>query len=156
MILSRKLKSAFTKMILFDGALSFSPNTINNTYMSFALAHKWQEENAPYDSWMDLISKVRELNNDVREISTDYNLKLFSDWNVEGDGAVYSQFTAKTIFDPTKPTPFEVLPPEKQFPVSSPKGFHKAVMADLDTDAQSKSKLYSNQMVIDGRLSLTL
>jgi hypothetical protein len=35
-------------------------------------------------------------------------------------------------------------------------GFHKAIMADLDTDAQSKSKIYSNQMVIDDKLSLIL
>ncbi len=41
MILSRKLSSAFSKMVLFEGALSFSPNTINNTYMAYALAKKW-------------------------------------------------------------------------------------------------------------------
>ncbi len=55
---------------------------------------------------MNLISKVREVNNDALSISPEYDLKLFSDWNVEGDGSVYSSFKAKTIFDPKKPTPF--------------------------------------------------
>lgn len=38
-----------------------------------------------------------------------YDLSVFNDWNVEGDGAVYTSFTAKTIFDPTKEQPFTVL-----------------------------------------------
>ncbi len=41
MILSRKLHSAFSKMVLYEGALSFSPNTLNNMYMTYALAKKW-------------------------------------------------------------------------------------------------------------------
>lgn len=49
MILSKRLKHAFSKMILFNGVLSFSPNTINNTYMSYALAKQWEEDNAPYE-----------------------------------------------------------------------------------------------------------
>ncbi len=40
--------------------------------------------------------------------------------------------------------------------MTSPLGFHKSGMADLDTDAQTKSKIYSNQMVIDDKLSLIL
>jgi hypothetical protein len=35
-------------------------------------------------------------------------------------------------------------------------GFHKAVMADMDTESQMKTKLFGNQMVIDDRLSLVL
>jgi hypothetical protein len=59
MILSKRLRQTFSKMILFTGALSFSPNTLNNTYMSYALAKQWEEDGASYDSWMKLISTVR-------------------------------------------------------------------------------------------------
>lgn len=69
---------------------------------------------------MQLISRVREINDDIRayarsagkpesEVNGYYNLKVFSDWNVEGDGAVYTEFTAKTVFDPSQAEPFAPL-----------------------------------------------
>jgi hypothetical protein len=35
-------------------------------------------------------------------------------------------------------------------------GFHKAVIADMDTDSQSKSKLFGYQLILDDKLSLAL
>lgn len=41
-----------------------------------------------------------------------------------------------------------------QFPVSSPIGFHKAIMADQDTDSQMMSKIFAYQLVIKDTLSI--
>lgn len=166
-MLTKKLTRTFTQMILFNGPLSFSPNTINNTYMSYALAKKWEQEDAPYETWMKLISTVKEINDDMQayarwkqtsldDLRNKYNLKVFSDWNIEGDGAVYSDFTARAVFDSSSPTPFQVLTADERFPVSSPLGYHKAILADMDTDSQSKTKLFAYQLILDNKLSLAL
>lgn len=116
---------------------------------------------------MDLISKNNEINFDANnafkrlKMPDDYSgkgsLGLFNDFGVEGDGSVYCDFKAKAIFDPTNKTqPFQILPQGKEIPMTSPIGFHKAVIADMDTDMQMKSKFFGNQMVIDDRLSLAL
>lgn len=30
------------KMVIFDGPMSFSPNTLNNNIMTYAMAKKWE------------------------------------------------------------------------------------------------------------------
>nr|BAJ93801.1 predicted protein [Hordeum vulgare subsp. vulgare] len=64
-MLTKRLGLCFSQMILFNGSLSFSPNSLNNTYMSYALAKKWEQEDAPYETWMRLISTVKEINDDM-------------------------------------------------------------------------------------------
>lgn len=66
-MLAEKIRFAFSKMLLFNGALSFNPNSLNNTYMSYALGKRWEEDDTPYESWIQLISKVREINDEVQK-----------------------------------------------------------------------------------------
>ena len=95
------------KMILFDGTLAFSPNTLNNTLFAFVLAKKWEELNYTQDRWMKLINNMFEFNTDLREMFLLPNKKnvmqntlaVFNEWDINGDGSVFSSFTAKGIFD---------------------------------------------------------
>lgn len=70
---------------------------------------------------------------------------------MDGDGAVYTNFTAKAVFDPSSPEPLQSIKEDERFPVSSPIGSHKAIIADMDTDSQTKSKLFGLQLILSDR-----
>lgn len=53
-----KVPNSGLKMVLFDGALAFSPNTLNNTLFAFVMAKKWEELNYTQDRWVKLINNV--------------------------------------------------------------------------------------------------
>ena len=50
-----KENSKPVKMVMFNGPLSFSPNTLNNNIITYALAKKWEEGQRTYVDWYKLI-----------------------------------------------------------------------------------------------------
>lgn len=94
-------------MVIFDGTLAFAPNTLNNSLFAYILAKKWEELNYPQEKWMKLINNVSEFNRDLMVLFAlplgknpmQYNVMLFIDWDINGDGCVYSNYQAKCIFD---------------------------------------------------------
>jgi hypothetical protein len=83
-------------------------------------------------------------------------MRFFNTWNVEGDGSVFVDFQAKALFDSEANPPLQILNEEQRFPVSSPPGYHKGIISDMDTDSQFKSKLFAFQLVMEQNLSLAV
>jgi hypothetical protein len=51
------------KMIIFNGQLSFNPNTLNNNIVTYAFAKKWEESQRTYADWYQLIQNATEIAN---------------------------------------------------------------------------------------------
>jgi len=57
------------KMIIFNGPLSFSPNTLNNNIITYALAKKWEEKKGSYSDWYQLIQNVTTINKALAQLA---------------------------------------------------------------------------------------
>jgi hypothetical protein len=90
------------KMIIFNGPLSFSPNTLNNNIITYALAKKWEEQQRSYNDWYQLIQNVTTITQalakldftgwDKEMIDLAKSMRFFNTWNVDGDGSVFVNF----------------------------------------------------------------